>query len=107
MTETKATTENQPVTAPKYAALQYTMMRLGIFVACFAVLAVLSAIGAVPAGIGDSNALWIFALALVISAPISFVVLRRQRDRMSERIVVGMDRAKRKLHANRTMEDAD
>jgi hypothetical protein len=35
------------------------------------------------------------------------VVLRRQRDRMSERIVVGMDRAKRKLHANRTMEDAD
>lgn len=95
------------MTDRKNATLQYTAMRLGIFAACFAVLAVLSAVGAVPAGVGDSNGLWIFALALVISAPISYVVLRKQRDRMSEQVAAGVDRAKRKLHANRTMEDVD
>jgi hypothetical protein len=95
------------VTDNKNATLHYTAMRLGIFGACFAVLAVLSAVGAVPAGIGDSNGLWIFALALVVSAPISYVVLRRQRERMSERIADGVGRAKERLRANQAMEDAD
>jgi hypothetical protein len=95
------------VTDRKNATLQYTAMRLGIFAACFAVLLGLSAIGAVPSGIGSSNGLWLFALALVLSAPLSFVLLRRQRERMSEQIVTGVDRAKERLHANRTMEDVD
>ena len=95
------------MTDPKHATLRYTAMRLGIFAGCFVALAVLSAVGAVPSGIGDSNGLWLFVLALVVSAPISFVVLRRQREQMSTQIVHGVDRAKQRLHTNRTMEDVD
>lgn len=95
------------MTDSKHATLRYTAMRVGIFVGCFVFLVILSAVGAVPSGIGDSNGLWLFGLALVISAPISFVVLRRQRDQMSQQIVGGVGRAKQRLNANRTMEDVD
>lgn len=44
-------------------------------------------------------------LALVISAPISFVVLRGVRDRASLQIVERVDRMKANLDANRNQED--
>ncbi|GAA1931130.1 DUF4229 domain-containing protein [Streptomyces sodiiphilus] len=94
------------MTADKLATLRYTGMRLGIFAACFVVLAALSRFGLVPAGIGESHILWIMVLAIVVSAPLSYVVLRRQRDAMSAQIVGGVDRARRKLNENRSMEDA-
>lgn len=89
-----------------HATLRYTTMRLGIFVGCLVVVAVLAYAGIIPEGIGKSNPLWIFLLALVLSAPLSFVLLRRQRDEMSAQVAGGVDRAKEKLAANRSMEDA-
>ncbi|MGA5520388.1 DUF4229 domain-containing protein [Streptomyces pseudogriseolus] len=86
--------------------LRYTLMRLGIFVGCLVVVWALVYSGLVPRGLGDSNGLWIVLLALLISAPISFVVLRGERDRASERIVRRVERAKANLEANRTQEDA-
>ncbi|MFF1275252.1 DUF4229 domain-containing protein [Streptomyces marokkonensis] len=85
--------------------LRYTLMRLGIFVGCLVVVWGLVHSGLAPRGLGDSNGLWIVLLALVLSAPISFVVLRKERDRASERIVRRVDRVKANLEANRTMED--
>ncbi|WP_030860656.1 DUF4229 domain-containing protein [Streptomyces sp. NRRL S-37] len=85
--------------------LRYTLMRLGIFVGCLVVVWGLVYSGLAPRGLGDSNGLWIVLLALLISAPISFVVLREERDRASERIVRRVDRAKAGLEANRAMED--
>lgn len=85
--------------------LRYTLMRLGIFVGCFAVVWALVYAGVLPKGLGDSNYLWVVALALLVSAPISFVALRGVRDRASEQIVARVDRAKANLDANRTMED--
>ncbi|MGW4024309.1 DUF4229 domain-containing protein [Streptomyces sp. NPDC005009] len=85
--------------------LRYTLMRLGIFVGCLVVVWGLVYSGLAPRGLGDSNGLWIVLLALLISAPISFVVLRKERDRASERIVRRVDRAKASLEANRNMED--
>jgi hypothetical protein len=61
--------------------------------------------GIAPRGLGDSNGLWIVLLALVISAPISFVVLRKERDRASVQIVQRVDRMKANLEANRSQED--
>ena len=58
-----------------------------------------------PKGLGDSNLLWVLLLALVVSAPLSFVLLRKQRDAMAEQIVGTVDRAKARLEANRTQED--
>ncbi|MER7486237.1 DUF4229 domain-containing protein [Streptomyces sp. NPDC126497] len=86
--------------------LRYTLMRLGIFVGCLVVVWGLVHSGLAPRGLGDSNGLWIILLAMLISAPISLVVLRKERDRASEQIVRRMDRAKADLEANRNQEDA-
>ncbi|MEU6845212.1 DUF4229 domain-containing protein [Streptomyces sp. NPDC046716] len=85
--------------------LRYTLMRLGVFVGCFLVVWGLVATGIVPRGLGGSNYLWIILLSLVISAPLSFVLLRKERDRASEKIVARVDRAKANMEASRTMED--
>lgn len=85
--------------------LRYTLMRLGIFAGCLVVVWGLVYSGLAPRGLGDSNGLWVVLLALLISAPISFVVLRKERDRASERIVQRVDRVKANLEANRNQED--
>ncbi|MER5734445.1 MULTISPECIES: DUF4229 domain-containing protein [unclassified Streptomyces] len=86
--------------------LRYSLMRLGIFAGCFLALWGLVYVGALPRGLGDSNLLWVLLLAIVISAPLSFVLLRKQRDTMSVEIVEKVDRAKGRLQDNRTREDA-
>ncbi|GGX86977.1 DUF4229 domain-containing protein [Streptomyces fructofermentans] len=86
--------------------LRYTLMRLGIFVGCLVVVWALVYSGVAPRGLGDSNGMWVVLLALLVSAPISFVVLRRERDRASERIVQRVDRMKSGLEASRNQEDA-
>ncbi|WP_323379479.1 DUF4229 domain-containing protein [Streptomyces durbertensis] len=89
--------------------LRYTLMRFGLFGACFVVLATLAWLGVIPAGIGTSNPLWLLALSILISAPLSLVLLRKQRDAMSERLAPRMDRAsasfKKRLNANQGRED--
>jgi hypothetical protein len=87
------------------AAIRYTALRLAIFVGCFVVVAGLVQVGALPKGLGDSNFVWVVLLSLVLSAPLSFVLLRKQRDAMSEQIVTKVDSAKARLEANRTQED--
>ncbi|MGW8379323.1 DUF4229 domain-containing protein [Streptomyces sp. ODS28] len=88
-----------------HATLRYTLMRLGIFVACLVVMAVLAYTGIIPAGIGKSNPLWVVLIALVVSAPLSFVLLRKQREDMAEQVAGRVDRAKDKLAANQSQED--
>ncbi|MGW4435787.1 DUF4229 domain-containing protein [Streptomyces sp. NPDC004596] len=85
--------------------LRYSLMRLGVFAGCLVVVwgAVYS--GIFPRGFGDSNFLWVLLLALVLSAPISWVVLRRERDRASVQIVNKVDRMKANLESNRSQED--
>jgi hypothetical protein len=85
--------------------LRYTLMRLAILVGCLVVVWGLVYSGIAPRGLGASNGLWIVLLALVISAPISFVVLRKERDRASVQIVQRVDRMKANLEANRSQED--
>ncbi|MDR3080713.1 MAG: DUF4229 domain-containing protein [Streptomyces sp.] len=85
--------------------LRYTLMRLGIFVGCLVVVSGLVYSGLAPRGLGSSNGLWVVLLSLVISAPISFVVLRQERDRASVQIVNKVDRMKSNLEANRAQED--
>ncbi|MCJ1679259.1 DUF4229 domain-containing protein [Streptomyces sp. APSN-46.1] len=88
------------------ATIRYTAMRLGIFVGCFIAVLGLVKLGWVPAGIGDANLAWVALLALLLSAPLSFVLLRKQRDDMSEQIAGRVEGAKEKLAANRSQEDA-
>ncbi|WP_328873097.1 DUF4229 domain-containing protein [Streptomyces sp. NBC_00287] len=85
--------------------LRYTLMRLGIFVGCLVVVWGLVYSGLAPRGLGDSNGMWVVLLALLLSAPISFVVLRKERDRASVQIVEKVDKVKANLEANRAQED--
>ncbi|MFE2845133.1 DUF4229 domain-containing protein [Streptomyces scopuliridis] len=80
-------------------------MRLGVFAGCFVVVAGLVQFGVLPKGLGDSNFIWVLLLAIVISAPLSFVLLRKQRDEMSAQLVNKVDDAKTRLESNRTRED--
>ncbi|MER6977088.1 DUF4229 domain-containing protein [Streptomyces carpinensis] len=85
--------------------LRYTLMRLGIFVGCLVVVWGLVYSGIAPRGLGNSNGLWIALLALVISAPISFVALRKERDRASVQVSQRVDRMKANIQANAGAED--
>ncbi|MFC0600670.1 DUF4229 domain-containing protein [Streptomyces palmae] len=87
------------------ATFRYTALRLGIFAGCFLVMWGLVYFGVVPSGANDSNFFWVLLLALVVSAPLSLVLLRKQRDEMSEQIVGKVDQVKERLEANRTQED--
>ncbi|MET7696969.1 MULTISPECIES: DUF4229 domain-containing protein [unclassified Streptomyces] len=86
--------------------LRYTLMRLGILAGCLVVVGGLVYSGIAPRGLGDSNYMWVVLLSLVISAPISFVVLRKERDRASATVVARVDRMKANLEQNRSQEDA-
>ncbi|MEU8761147.1 DUF4229 domain-containing protein [Streptomyces sp. NPDC048659] len=86
--------------------LRYTLMRLGIFAGSFLALWGLVYVGVLPRGLGDSNLLWVLLLAVVVSAPLSFVLLRKVRDEASAEIVEKVDRGKARLAANRSQEDA-
>ncbi|MET9734894.1 DUF4229 domain-containing protein [Streptomyces sp. NPDC006458] len=86
--------------------LRYTLMRLGIFAGCLVVVWGLVYSGIVPRGLGGSNGMWVVLLALVISAPISFVVLRKERDRASMAIVPKVERMKARFEAEAGQEDA-
>ncbi|MFJ3662239.1 DUF4229 domain-containing protein [Streptomyces sp. NPDC090119] len=85
--------------------LRYTLMRLGVFAGCLVVAwgAVYS--GIFPRGFGASNFFWVVLLAMVLSAPISWVVLRKERDRASVQVVGRVDRMKANLEASRSQED--
>ncbi|MEU6349802.1 DUF4229 domain-containing protein [Streptomyces sp. NPDC047072] len=85
--------------------LRYTLMRLGIFVGCLVVVWGLVYSGLAPRGLGASNGMWIVLLSLLISAPISFVALRKERDRASIQVAQRVDRMKSNLEANRSQED--
>jgi len=86
--------------------LRYSLLRLGIFAGSFLALWGLVYLGVLPRGLGDSNLLWVLLLSVVVSAPLSYVLLRKERDQLSERIVEKVDRAKGRLEANRSAEDA-
>ncbi|GAB7032666.1 DUF4229 domain-containing protein [Streptomyces sp. NPDC021749] len=93
------------MSSPNFATLRYTALRLGLFVACFAVVWVLSYFRIIPLAVGASNTVWMLLLAIVISAPLSFVLLRKQRDAMSEQIVAKVDRQRQRIAANAGQED--
>jgi hypothetical protein len=94
-----------PLTEEWIEMLRYTLMRLGIFAGCFLVVWGLVYSGIVPHGYGASNFMWLVLLSLVISAPISFVVLRKERDRASVTVVKRVERMKAGFEASAAQED--
>ncbi|MFD7922914.1 DUF4229 domain-containing protein [Streptomyces sp. NPDC059740] len=94
------------MSSPRFAALRYSLYRFGLFLVCFGVVWVLAYFKIIPLGVGNSNTIWLLLLAIVLSAPLSFVLLRRQRDVMSAQISAQVDRQKMRLAENRSQEDS-
>jgi hypothetical protein len=85
--------------------LQYTLLRGALFVGSFLVLWGLVYVRALPAGLGDSNLLWVMLLALAVSAPLSFVLLRGARERASAQVSARVDRARLRMAEAAAEED--
>lgn len=88
---------------------RYTALRFGLIVASFGVIWGLVRLHVLPAGLGDSNYLWVALLALVVSAPLSWVLLRGAREQAARKVSDRVERTRRNLSANLsanlTMED--
>ncbi|MEV5509777.1 DUF4229 domain-containing protein [Streptomyces orinoci] len=94
------------MSSQKYASLRYTAWRFGLLIACFAVVWVLCYARLIPLGVGSSNIFWMILLALILSAPLSWVLLRKPREAMAMQVAARVDRAKEQLAANAAQEDS-
>lgn len=102
-TANQGTSDADPTT--RHAALRYTVLRLGVFAGCFAVLWALAWFRVLPVG-GSLGVVLLLALAAVVSAPVSYVLLSRQRDAMSQQIAVKVAQTRQRLAASKAQEDA-
>jgi hypothetical protein len=85
--------------------LRYTALRFGLVVASFGVIWGLVRLRVLPAGLGDSNYLWVALLALIVSAPLSWVLLRGAREQAALTVSERVERTRRNLAASATQED--
>ncbi|MGF1425187.1 DUF4229 domain-containing protein [Kitasatospora sp. LaBMicrA B282] len=69
-----------------HATLRYTSLRASIFLGCLLVTLLLGHFGIIPV-VGATGMVFLVLLAGLVSAPISYVVLSRQRDEMSAQVV--------------------
>lgn len=92
-----------------HATLRYTSMRASIFLACLLVTALLGHFGIIPV-VGATGFVFLVLLAGLISAPISYVVLSKQRDEMSAQVVTKVasmrSRASQRISEQNAEEDA-
>ncbi|WUH91590.1 DUF4229 domain-containing protein [Streptomyces sp. NBC_00433] len=86
--------------------LRYTALRFGLIVASFGVIWGLVRVHVLPAGLGDSNYLWVALLALIVSAPLSWVLLRGVREQAALAVSQKVERTRLNLIANTEQEDA-
>ena len=80
----------------------YTLMRLALFAATFAI-----AYGIWAAVAHDPNALVILVLAFLVSGLASYTLLNPQREALAQRVTERADRASAKLEEMRAREDDD
>lgn len=74
-----------------HATLRYTSMRATCFIVVFVIAMLLAHFNVLPVTAGASGVLLIAIIAAVISAPISYVLLSKQRDAMSQQIAEGIE----------------
>ncbi|MFG2914059.1 DUF4229 domain-containing protein [Kitasatospora sp. NPDC048298] len=68
-----------------HATLRYTSLRVSIFLGCLLVALLLGHFQIIPVS-GEAGMIFLFLLAAIASAPLSYVLLSKQRDEMSAQI---------------------
>jgi hypothetical protein len=84
---------------------RYTAMRFGLIVVSFGVIWGLVELHILPAGLGRSNYLWVGLLALIVSAPLSWVLLRGVREKAALTVSERVERTRRNMVAAAGNED--
>ncbi|WP_395294750.1 DUF4229 domain-containing protein [Kitasatospora hibisci] len=79
------------VSNKSHATLRYTSLRVSIFLGCLLVALLLGHFQVIPVQ-GELGVVFLFLLAAVVSAPLSYVLLSKQRDEMSAQISGKVDR---------------
>ncbi|MFI9270766.1 DUF4229 domain-containing protein [Kitasatospora sp. NPDC052896] len=74
------------MSSKSHATLRYTSLRASIFLGCLLITTLLGHFGIIPVT-GTTGFVFLVLLAALVSAPVSYVVLSKQRDEMSEQIV--------------------
>ncbi|MFE2104840.1 DUF4229 domain-containing protein [Kitasatospora sp. NPDC059463] len=97
------------VSKKSHATLRYTSMRVSIFLGCLLVALLLGHFQVIPVS-GEAGVVFLFLLAAVASAPLSYALLSRQRDEMSAEISGRVDgirsRTASRIAAQNAEEDA-
>ncbi|MEU9128327.1 DUF4229 domain-containing protein [Kitasatospora sp. NPDC048540] len=88
-----------------HATLRYTSLRVSIFLGCLLIFLLLGHFGVIPVA-GDAGAVFLVLLAGLVSAPISYVVLSKQRDAMSAQISEKVETIRSRTAAQNAEEDA-
>ena len=79
-----------------HATLRYTSMRFSLFGACFFVALMLAHYNILPVMAGAAGVLLLLMISLLVSGLLSYVLLSRQRDQVSEQLITGLDRRREK-----------
>ncbi|MFD0272784.1 DUF4229 domain-containing protein [Kitasatospora sp. NPDC127111] len=97
------------VSDKSHATLRYTSLRVSVFLGCLLVMLLLGHFQLIPVK-GELGVVFLFLLAAVFSAPLSYVLLSKQRDEMSAQIagkVTGLrNRTAERIAAQNAEEDA-
>ena len=78
------------MSSKSHATLRYTSMRFSIFGACFVVSLLLAHFKIFPVMAGGAGVLLLLMISLLISGLLSYVLLSKQRDEVSEQLSSGL-----------------
>ncbi|MEU6231847.1 DUF4229 domain-containing protein [Kitasatospora sp. NPDC047058] len=73
------------VSSKSHATLRYTSLRVSLFLGCLLVMLLLGHFQVIPVR-GELGVVFLFLLAAMTSAPLSYALLSKQRDAMSAQI---------------------
>ena len=84
------------MSSKSHATLRYTSMRVSLFGACFFVALMLSHFKILPVMAGSAGVLLLLMIALLVSGLLSYVLLSKQRDQVSEQFATGITQLRAK-----------
>jgi hypothetical protein len=84
------------VSTKTHATLRYTSMRFSLFGACFFVTLMLAHYNILPVMAGAAGVLLLLMVSLLVSGLLSYVLLSRQRDQVSQQLAGGLERIRAK-----------
>ncbi|MDH6126198.1 DUF4229 domain-containing protein [Kitasatospora sp. GP82] len=97
------------VSSKKHATLRYTSMRASIFLGCLLIAVLLGHFGVIPVT-GATGLIFLVLLAALVSAPLSYVLLSKQRDEMSaqlaDKVAAMRNRTAERIATQNAEEDA-